>query len=291
MKVCEIKDRLVELGMPKDEVEDIRGKANLEEALSDMEETVNETDVFESAINVLSETDDEEKELNFIVDRESFEEEVPEEEAEEEEVVYNVQELSSQEDIMAIFSENELVEGKYPKINGLRRVANLVIGPVIDQHVNTEYMEWDKANGISAVKCEFTVTFQCRNDNFGDLGTPIRFADASDCIPDINCCDNTFSRHPTAMATTRAEARALRKALRLDVVSAEEMDKEDHTETFVKESANHITEAKVVALTQACKNKGLSVDEALSELEINKGSFSELTLDEFKTAINKLAKI
>lgn len=118
--------------------------------------------------------------------------------------------------VMTKFDDDELIEG-CPTVDGLRRVAELVLGNIINSVTNVvEAPNQVTNNGRATVTHCISIAWdQDRND--------IRtFSDAADVYP--GNADAHFAIFPTAMAATRAEGRALRKALRLKrVVTAEEI--------------------------------------------------------------------
>ena len=115
--------------------------------------------------------------------------------------------------VMALFEKNELIDGM-PLSAGLRRVAELVLGPVRSSGpVQVFPPKDDHSHGRATVvwKVEFM--------------NGQSFSDVADCWEGNT--DDTFCAFSVATAGTRAEARALRKALRLRSVAAEEVTKKD----------------------------------------------------------------
>lgn len=118
--------------------------------------------------------------------------------------------------------ENELSDG-YPTADGLRRLFNLLIGTIVKSDVTViEPPSSRRENERATVK--YTMNYYVHPNN--PLGLPIQFgyeiSDAADCY-----WGNTakpFCQHPTATATTMAEGRCLRKAMRLRVQTKEEMN-------------------------------------------------------------------
>lgn len=121
--------------------------------------------------------------------------------------------------VMSHFEEGELIDGK-PMVDGLRRVAQVLLGKIISSGPTQVFPPQSESHHGRA-----TVVFEVIFDN------NTRFADVAD-VWEGNT-DDTFCAFATATASTRAEARALRKALRLRTVSAEELTKKD-TGSIVK---------------------------------------------------------
>ena len=114
---------------------------------------------------------------------------------------------------MSLFEEDELMNG-HPLVTGLRRVSELVLGQIM-------------YSGPTQV---FPVT---RDDHHGRATVvfTVRFANGSEYSEVADAwegnTDDMFCAYAVAIASTRAEARALRKALKIKGVAAEELTKKD----------------------------------------------------------------
>ena len=114
---------------------------------------------------------------------------------------------------MSLFNEDELTNG-HPLVTGLRRVSELVLGQIM-------------YSGPTQV---FPVT---RDDHHGRATVvfTVRFANGSEYSEVADAwegnTDDMFCAYAVAIASTRAEARALRKALKIKGVAAEELTKKD----------------------------------------------------------------
>ena len=128
--------------------------------------------------------------------------------------------------VMAHFHTNELIDGN-PICAGLRRVAELLLGDIIESGPEqvfpaTDGMAPDRATVV------FKVVFDWMN-----TGQQRVFKEVADVWHGNT--DDLFCAHPVATASTRAEGRALRKALKLRVLAAEELARKDIVE-IVKQS-------------------------------------------------------
>jgi len=122
--------------------------------------------------------------------------------------------------VMSFFAPDELVgEGRdaKPKVAGLRRVTELLVGPIIKSEVKNLFHHPDDTP-IGKTFAVYEVTIQTN-----DKSHPIVYSDAAD--SSAHNTDSPFEVFGAAMAVTRAEARALRKALKLRQVAAEECSK------------------------------------------------------------------
>jgi hypothetical protein len=114
--------------------------------------------------------------------------------------------------VMKQFDEDEL-QNDAPTLDGLRRVVELLIGEIVG--VDVKIPQTPTTENNSRATAVVTITVQ------RDANSYLNFTDAADVYHGNT--DAPFSKHPVATATSRAEARALRKMLRLrKVISAEE---------------------------------------------------------------------
>jgi len=122
--------------------------------------------------------------------------------------------------VMSKFIDKELYDGN-PLVHGLRRVAELVIGSIVRSGPTQVFPpQRDDHHGRATVV--FTVEFE----------NGMIYSEVADCWEGNT--DDMFCAYAIATASTRAEGRALRKALRIRAVAAEEMTKKD-TAKIVRE--------------------------------------------------------
>lgn len=128
--------------------------------------------------------------------------------------------------VMAQFVKEELDDKGNPKVDGLRRITELLLGEIVSSRPVTAAI----TNEVASVNWELTIAWRADIEEYLDICKtepfPYRtfgaFVDA--------CPANTtapYSKFLSSIADTRAEAKTLRRALRLRVIAAEE------AETFV----------------------------------------------------------
>ncbi len=105
----------------------------------------------------------------------------------------------------------EFVDGK-PKVDGLRRVARLLLGKLI------------RSKPINTIVTDFSTTVMYEVAFMDENSDILEFGGCAD-VNDSNC-QGIYARYRAAVAETRAEGRALRKALGIRVVCAEEVNPE-----------------------------------------------------------------
>ena len=114
---------------------------------------------------------------------------------------------------MTLFQEDEMMNG-HPLVAGLRRVTELVLGPIVFSGPT-----WVKPTERDDHHGRATVIFT------------VEFASGLKCSEVVDSwegnTDDMFCAFAVAIASTRAEARALRKVLKIKGVAAEELTKKD----------------------------------------------------------------
>jgi len=124
---------------------------------------------------------------------------------------------------MTLFDPSELIDG-HPLVAGLRRVSELVLGPIIFSGP-TQVFPVQREDHHGRATVVFSVEF----------ANGMRYAEVADSWEGNT--DDMFCAFAVAIASTRAEARALRKALKIKGVAAEELTKKD-TAKIVRDISN-----------------------------------------------------
>lgn len=127
---------------------------------------------------------------------------------------------------MSQFAPGEVDAEGHPFVHGLRRVARLLLGPVIESRAHVVQAPHLAGEGqLTPATVEHTVKFlwfKCKDHG---IETPyeVTFTEAAD-VWEHNT-DPGFRRYATAVASTRAEARCYTKALGLKKCSHDELTK------------------------------------------------------------------
>lgn len=170
---------------------------------------------------------------------------------------------------MTLFHESEMVDG-HPLVAGLRRVAELVLGPIVFSGPTQVFpVQRDDHHGRATVI--FTVQF--------DNG--MKYAEVADSWEGNT--DDTFCAYAVAIASTRAEARALRKALKIKGVAAEELTKKDTAKivrqiSSVKESSageyneqDRMSDAQYNFIDIKCKQLNINGEKLFTLFNVDSG--------------------
>jgi hypothetical protein len=114
---------------------------------------------------------------------------------------------------MTLFHPSEMVDG-HPLVAGLRRVSEVVLGPIMFSGP-TQVFPVQREDHHGRATVVFTVEF----------ANGMKYSEVADSWEGNT--DDMFCAFAVAIASTRAEARALRKALKIKGVAAEELTKKD----------------------------------------------------------------
>ncbi len=132
--------------------------------------------------------------------------------------------------VMSQFTPGELDANKRPVVAGLRRVTQLLLGPIVESGPSVVQVPGYHRNTgelLQPAVVHFHVKLlMCRlEDHSSGLGPNEPYLASYSEVADVyhGNTDSEFHRFATATCATRAESRALRKALRLRTAASEEM--------------------------------------------------------------------
>ncbi|NBP13693.1 hypothetical protein EBU95_04730 [bacterium] len=157
---------------------------------------------------------------------------------------------------MTLFHESEMIDG-HPLVAGLRRVSELVLGPIVFSGP-TQVFPVQREDHHGRATVVFTVEF----------ANGMKYAEVADSWEGNT--DDTFCAFAVAIASTRAEARALRKALKIKGVAAEELTKKD-TAKIVRDISNTkvSSEGEYNEQSRMSDAQGNFIDVKCKQLNIN----------------------
>tara|TARA_R100000306_G_scaffold42211_1_gene40970 strand:- start:508 stop:1269 length:762 start_codon:yes stop_codon:yes gene_type:complete len=191
--------------------------------------------------------------------------------------------------VMSKFEPHELID-KNPICAGLRRVAEELLGDIISSRPSQVFPAEDN-NGPGRATVVFEVII-----NWGNSGEHRIFADVADVWHGNT--DDLFCAHPVATASTRAEGRALRKALKVRCLAAEELAKKD-VASIVRESIkvekatdgewkenDSISSAQANFIDNKCKQLEINV---MGFINMGENQYADITEVSKKTASTMLA--
>ena len=200
-----------------------------------------------------------------------------------------------QQFILGQLTADELVDG-CPKCNGLRRVAQLYLGDFIYSGPKTYTITNLDENGTRIVTVSYEIVIDwklTRNvgfSNMQDINDTRTFGGLADCVSN----PTVYGAHPAATAETKAESRALRKALALNVVTAEEKVTGQDSELPRAKKNSAIPKALVDIIKIKADQLGFNLTEALKSCDLNTDIYA-LTAEEgrsfFDNFVNRQQQI
>jgi hypothetical protein len=182
-------------------------------------------------------------------------------EAQEEEVVVRPQDPEWSEYVLDQMHDSELKDGN-PTVDGLRRVTERIYGEIVQS--TSQIVDYNTDRGICTVK--HTLSIQKYS---------------TDTIITVDGCvdvkyqniPHPFNQHLVSTADTRAEGKALRRALKLRVVTAEEVHQTSEDDVLAAEE--NITDQQILAINQMCKRLDVNLVEAVKSVCPNADSIRD----------------
>ena len=186
--------------------------------------------------------------------------------------------------VISKLADDEKISGN-PTTDGLRRIFETVLNCKIIASTTNIAQTPEPNNEKRATVCH-SITYRLNPTEEDRNNIYTVTIDGSADVYWGNC-DKIFRNHPVAVAETRAEGRALRRALRLKKVVAEELTEniEDHVDG---QSANKISSNQINFIDVISKRLNINVLELLKELDISHDSIYNIKHDQAVMCIQKL---
>ena len=159
--------------------------------------------------------------------------------------------------VITHFQPNELYNETYPTLNGMRRVAELLLGQVVTSEVKQLNSSLDP-DSTGRAFCIYSITI----NNFCGSRHYRIFNGAAEAYAG-NISGDTYAVYPVTIAESRAEARAYRKALLLTTVTAEEVKGNEKVFENIKEEYNEdedMSSQQETIIKSKCKQLGIDRD-------------------------------
>lgn len=281
LKVADLRKILVdEHGWTEEQADGVKGKPNLiyevKKARRESGELPGDDEGMEEVVDAVDFDDTvENDESSGFIDSDG---ELPEDE----EPTYTDPDWSDY--VMSYFRDEDLADGKSPTCAALRRVAEKLLGEIVFSGA----VDVQATNSVDKIG-RATVVYEIKIAWVRDL--PLYVNPQNDEIPLrtyrgvadswINNTDKPYVLYPAAIAETRAEARALRKALRIsNVIAAEEwagQEIEDNVDKIVNMSRNagesagewddtgYISNVQKITIKKKCADLGIDPNKFINK--------------------------
>ena len=192
--------------------------------------------------------------------------------------------------VLSLLSDDEKIDGN-PTVDGLRRIFEVALNCVVVESTTNVVQSPEPSNEKRAtVTHTLTYILKAGLGSTDSLGLNTRSVTGAADVYYGNC-DKVYRNHPVAVAETRAEGRALRRALKLrKVVAAEELAStdEDTPDAF---SVNKISSNQINFIDQMAKRLNINVVSLLASLGIVANNINEVSHEDAVNVIRELSKL
>jgi hypothetical protein len=189
--------------------------------------------------------------------------------------------------VLSLLSDDEKIMGN-PTTDGLRRIFENALDCVVVEATSNVIQTPDISNEKRATVTH-TLRYVLKNYDTNSQDLKNRVVSGSADVYWGNC-DKIYRNHPVAVAETRAEGRALRRALKLrKVVAAEELAKdiEDHPDhdTVTKITNNQLNFMDVLA-----KRLDVNMSKLLEKLALSSTNIYNISYSDAVDIVTKLTQ-
>lgn len=184
--------------------------------------------------------------------------------------------------VLSLLMDDEKIAGN-PTTDGLRRIFEEVLGCNLIETISDVVQSPEPSNEKRATVVH-TLKYILNNDKDGITRISSGAADVY-----WGNCDKIYRNHPVAVAETRAEGRALRRALRLrKVVAAEEIAKE--VEDVDGLTVSKITNNQINFIDVLAKRLDVDVLKLLTEMGLDTNNVHSISHEDAVAIVQKLSE-
>jgi hypothetical protein len=188
--------------------------------------------------------------------------------------------------VLSLLSDDEKISGN-PTTDGLRRIFEVALNCRV-MSSTTHIAQSPEPNNEKRATVVHSLTYFLNN---GTTDMPELNTVTVDGAADVywGNCDKVYRNHPVAVAETRAEGRALRRALKLrKVVAAEELSKdiEDHPD---QDSVSKITNNQINFIDVMAKRLNINVTKLLEQNNLESKNIYVLSHEDAVSIIRLLS--
>ncbi len=193
--------------------------------------------------------------------------------------------------VVGHFVDGETDKEGNPFVAGLRRVARLLLGPILVSKasvVQAPSIIPGSLRDLQVATVEYNITIMwCRDLENGLEAYPVEFCDVADVY--VGNTDPEYARYASATAATRAEARCLRKALMLQrVVAAEEKTKVPLEDSGI---SGIISTTQINFIDTLCKRCSIDVMKFVRSGKIKYEYIQDIPFKEAAKMVEHLSKL
>lgn len=191
--------------------------------------------------------------------------------------------------VLSLLKDDEKIAGN-PTTDGLRRIFEVALNCIILSS-KTSIVQCPEISNEKRATAVHEIQFKLKDKQLDEEDRVRAVSGAADVY--WGNCDKIYRNHPVAVAETRAEGRALRRALRLrKVVAAEEIAKEIEDDVNGN-SVSKITNNQINFIDVIAKRIDIDVIKLIKflNIELQNDNIYSLQYDTAVTLITKLSEL
>jgi hypothetical protein len=187
--------------------------------------------------------------------------------------------------VLQQLSDDEKIHGN-PTTDGLRRIFEKVMNCTVIQS-ESDLVQAPEPSNDKRASVVHTLTWYDLNVDTDENCKTKMVSGAADVY--WGNCDKVYRNHPVAVAETRAEGRALRRALRLRKVVAAEEIAENIEDDIGADNVNKITNNQINFIDVLAKRLDVNVLELIKTLNINETNIKNILHHDALSIIRELS--
>lgn len=188
--------------------------------------------------------------------------------------------------VLSLLSDDEKIAGN-PTTDGLRRIFEIALNCTVIKAESSVVQAPSMENERRATVVH-SLTYVLNNRSETQQNYMRTASGAADVY--WGNCDKIYRNHPVAVAETRAEGRALRRALKLrKVVAAEELAKEIDTEHLEENNIGKINNTQINFFDVFGKRLDINLHKLLEKLAIDNRNIYNISYDDAVKTITTLS--
>jgi len=185
--------------------------------------------------------------------------------------------------VLSQLKDNEKIDGN-PTTDGLRRIFETVMDCEVISSISN-VLQVPEPNNDRRCTVVHTITFMPNTKSPDEYASTKVFTGASDSY--WGNTDSVFRAHPVAVAETKAEGRALRRAMKLTkVITADE--KASESENFDGDSVDKITVDQLSFINNLASRLDINVRALLDSMSIDHSNIRQILHKDGVSVIQKL---
>jgi hypothetical protein len=188
--------------------------------------------------------------------------------------------------VLSLLSDDEKIMGN-PTTDGLRRIFEIALNCTVIR-AESSVVQAPSVDNERRATVVHSLTYVLNNGNQNQLDYTRTASGAADVY--WGNCDKIYRNHPVAVAETRAEGRALRRALKLrKVVAAEELAKDIDTDHLDENNIGKINNTQINFFDVFGKRLDINIHKLLEQLAINHKNIYNISHEDAVKTITTLS--